>query len=197
MEQNITQAAYTLYNFTSDNVIEGRDRIPKALLKKAKGIVFLTVAKAGFVFSGRYGSGIVIAKLDSNSKRGADMSTVPGTSAVWSGPSALSLTGIGLGMQLGGEIMDLILILRSSAAVRMFMTDTQISIGGGLSVSVGPVGRAAETNIHAGSKGATAAYSCECHMDWIDVQLAALCLFAFPTQFCRCPLQRSVCRSVS
>lgn len=153
MEQDVTQAVYTLYNFTSDNVIEGRDRIPKVLLKKAKGIVFLTVAKAGFGFSGRYGSGVIIAKLDSGSDTGS--------SAGWSGPSALSLTGIGFGMQLGGEIMDLILILRSSAAVRMFMTDTQVSIGTGLSVSVGPLGRAAETNIHAGRKGATAAYSCE------------------------------------
>lgn len=155
METDITQAVYTLYNFTSDNAIEGRDRIPKVLLKKAKGIVFMTIAKAGFGFSGRYGSGVVIAKLPVGS------GSTAGSGSQWSGPSALSLTGIGFGMQVGGEIMDLILILRSSAAVRMFMSGTQVSLGTGLSVSVGPVGRAAETNIHAGSKGATAAYSCK------------------------------------
>ena len=112
-----------MFNFTDDNAIEGRDRIPKSLLNKAKGIVFLTVAKAGFIVSGRFGSGIVIAKLD------CDQQDNQSQTAQWSAPSAIGLTGVGMGMQIGGEVMDVILILRSRAAVDVFKTDTQVSLG--------------------------------------------------------------------
>jgi hypothetical protein len=47
LEMEIRKAAYTLYNFTTDNAIEGKDRIPKELLVGAKGIAFLTVGKVG------------------------------------------------------------------------------------------------------------------------------------------------------
>lgn len=153
MEKDITSAVYTLYNFTSDNAIEGSDRIPKSLLRKARGIVFLTVAKAGFIVSGRYGSGIVIARLDQGRYKEATNQ--------WSAPSAIGLTGVGMGFQVGGEVMNVILILRTQSAVNVFKTGAQVSLGAGLSVSVGPVGRAAETEVHAGSAGATAAYSCK------------------------------------
>ena len=36
MDTDITSAIYTLFNFTGDNRIEGKDRIPKSLLRKAK-----------------------------------------------------------------------------------------------------------------------------------------------------------------
>jgi lipid-binding SYLF domain-containing protein len=42
--------------------------IPRSVLQNAKGFAIFTVAKAGFVFSARAGSGVVIAKLDNGSK---------------------------------------------------------------------------------------------------------------------------------
>jgi lipid-binding SYLF domain-containing protein len=36
--------------------------IPENILEKAQGLAIYTVLKAGFLFSGRAGSGIVIAK---------------------------------------------------------------------------------------------------------------------------------------
>lgn len=198
MEGDIIHAVYTLYNFTSDNAIEGKDRIPKALIKKAQGLVFLTIVKAGFFVSGRYGSGIIIARIDDDdnndgkagggstpaSSSSSTVTSPPGSFAPsaatskrsssnaaggaassnrtkWSAPSALTLTGIGMGMQVGGEIMDVVLILRTKAAVSVFKANTQVSLGAGLSVTVGPVGRAAETEVRAGSAGASAAYSCK------------------------------------
>lgn len=41
--------------------------IPRSVLQNARGFAIFTVAKAGFVFSARAGSGVVIAKLDDGS----------------------------------------------------------------------------------------------------------------------------------
>lgn len=80
LQSEIKKATHTLWNFTSDNIVEGRDRIPKELLMGAKGLAFLTVAKAGFCFTGRLGTGLVIARL-------AD--------GTWSAPSAIMMSGMG------------------------------------------------------------------------------------------------------
>ena len=42
--------------------------IPRSVLEQAKGFAIFTIVKAGFIFSARAGSGIVIAKLDDGSE---------------------------------------------------------------------------------------------------------------------------------
>jgi len=74
LHDEIRKAAYTLLNFTSDNIFEGSDRIPRELLWNAKGIAFLTTVKLGFFLTGRMGTGLVIRRLDDGS---------------WSAPSAI------------------------------------------------------------------------------------------------------------
>lgn len=122
----------------------GEEKIPKELLDIAKGVVFLTVVKAGFMFTGRYGTGLVVAKLDDGS---------------WSAPSAVVLTGLGWGLQIGAELTDVMLILSTDAAVNTFKSRAQISVGAELGVSVGPIGRSIESDVTAGNKGAAHAFS--------------------------------------
>jgi hypothetical protein len=126
MEMEIRKAAYTLYNFTADNAIEGKDRIPKELLVGAKGIAFLTVGKVGFLLTGRFGTGLVVARLNDGS---------------WSAPSAIAVSGLGWGFQAGGELTDVMLVLTTSGAVDAFCSNAQIAVGTELAVSLGPVGR--------------------------------------------------------
>jgi lipid-binding SYLF domain-containing protein len=144
MEEEIKKAAYTLYNFTSDNAIEGKDRIPRELLLGAKGIAFLTIGKLGFFLTGRLGTGLVISRL---------------TDGSWSAPSAIVASGFGWGFQAGGELTDVMLILTTQSAVDAFSSKAQVSIGTELAVSLGPVGRSAGTDLHAGDLGASAAFS--------------------------------------
>lgn len=144
LQTDIRKATYTLYNFTSDNMIQGQDKIPKELILKAKGIVFLTIVKAGFLFSARMGTGLVIARLEDDS---------------WSAPSAVAISGVGWGFQIGGELTDVVLILNTQHAVNAFSSLTQVSLGTELAVSLGPVGRSAGTDMHAGENGASAAFS--------------------------------------
>jgi lipid-binding SYLF domain-containing protein len=80
LASEIRKATYSLLNFTQDNAFEGKDRIPEIILSKAKGIAFLTVVKAGFMLTGRMGTGLVICKLEDGT---------------WSPPSAIGIYGVG------------------------------------------------------------------------------------------------------
>lgn len=141
MENEIVKAATMLQNFKG---ALGEERIPRELLDVAKGVVFLTIVKAGFMFTGRYGTGLVVAKLPNGS---------------WSAPSALMLSGLGWGLQVGAELTDVMLILSTDQAVNTFKSRAQMSVGAELGVSVGPVGRSIESDVTAGNKGAAHAFS--------------------------------------
>jgi SH3 domain-containing YSC84-like protein 1 len=85
--------------------------------------------KAGFLGSGRFGSGLVVARL-------AD--------GTWSAPSALATGGAGFGGQIGFELTDFVFILNDYAAVKTFSQQGSITLGGNVSIAAGPVGRNAE-----------------------------------------------------
>lgn len=59
--------------------------IPKAVLQQAKGLAVFSVVKAGFVWSGKAGSGVVTARLPDGS---------------WSAPSCIATGGVGFGLQV-------------------------------------------------------------------------------------------------
>ncbi|TDL28856.1 DUF500-domain-containing protein [Rickenella mellea] len=103
--------------------------IPRHVLENAKGFAIFTIIKAGFLFSARAGSGIVIAKLDNGT---------------WSAPSAIGTAGLGLGGQAGAEMTDFLVVLNSRSAVRSFMSAGSVTLGGNMSIAVGPLGRNGE-----------------------------------------------------
>jgi lipid-binding SYLF domain-containing protein len=105
--------------------------IPETVLKDAKGVAIMTVIKAGFVFSGRGGKGVVVART----KNG------------WSGPSAIGTGGAGFGFQIGAEVTEFVIILNTDAAVQAFSQDANVALGGSLSVAAGPIGRSVEAGI--------------------------------------------------
>ena len=62
-------------------------------------------------------------------------------------------------MQAGGELIDLIIVLRTNDAVKTFSGDLHLSVGAGLSAAVGIVGRVVEADVRAGDV-ACYTYSC-------------------------------------
>lgn len=141
LDQEISKASILLHSFKNTT---GEEKIPKELLELSAGVVFLTIFKVGFMFTGRYGTGIVLSKLRDGS---------------WSAPSAVMLTGLGWGLQIGAEVTDVMLILSSDSAVETFKSRAQVSLGAELGVSVGPVGRSIGSDVTAGNKGAAHAFS--------------------------------------
>lgn len=99
--------------------------IPPAVLKGAKGLAVLTITKAGFIVSGRGGTGVVVARLGKG----------------WSGPSAIGTGGAGFGLQIGAQVSEFVIVLNTPDAVRAFSQGGNVSLGADLSVAAGPVGR--------------------------------------------------------
>lgn len=87
--------------------------------------------KAAFLGSGRFGSGVVVARL---------------SDGTWSAPSALATGGAGFGGQIGLEVTDFVFILNDVAAVKTFSQQGSVTLGGNLSIAAGPVGRNAEAS---------------------------------------------------
>ncbi|KAJ3860217.1 hypothetical protein EV359DRAFT_75299 [Lentinula novae-zelandiae] len=114
--------------------------IPRHVLENAKGFAIFSVFKAGFLFSARAGSGIVIAKLPDGT---------------WSAPSAIGTAGLGVGGQLGAEMTDFLVVLNSRS--RSFMAAGSLTLGGNASIAVGPLGRNGEASGSVNSSGKVAA----------------------------------------
>ena len=113
--------------------------IPEHVLRNARGLAIMTVFKAGFVFSGKGGQGVVVAK----------------TGHGWSGPSFIGTGGAGWGLQIGAQVTDFVFVLNNAEAVRAFSRGGNITLGADASAAAGPVGRDA----HAGVTPTAAIYT--------------------------------------
>lgn len=105
--------------------------IPRSVLRNAKGLAIITVVKVGFIFSGKAGHGVVVARA----RHG------------WSGPSFVGTGGAGFGLQAGGEATDFVFVLNNMDAVRAFSRGGNVTLGADASVAAGPVGRNAEAAV--------------------------------------------------
>ncbi|OTA62376.1 DUF500-domain-containing protein [Hypoxylon sp. EC38] len=134
-----------LTSFIDPRQAFGPDKIiPPSVLANAKGLAILTVIKAGFLGSARFGSGLVVARLPDGS---------------WSAPSAIVTAGGGFGGQIGFELTDFVFILNDSHAVKTFSQQGSITLGGNVSIAAGPVGRNAEAAGAASLKSVAGVFS--------------------------------------
>src|SRR5262249_42321551 len=105
--------------------------IPASVLRSARGLAIIRVLKAGFVFSGQGGEGVVVAR----------------TAHGWSGPSFIGTGGAGFGLQAGAQQTDFVFVLNNEEAVRAFGHDGNIKIGADASAAAGPVGREVQAGL--------------------------------------------------
>ncbi|MBN4082557.1 lipid-binding SYLF domain-containing protein [Mariprofundus ferrooxydans] len=119
--------------------------IPPDLLHKVSAVaIFPGVVKAGFVFGGKYGRGIV---LKHNKKRNT-----------WSAPAFYSIGAASVGWQIGVQSTDLILLIRSERGLKSLL-NSEFTLGADAAVAAGPVGRRAEASTDAGMKAEILSYS--------------------------------------
>lgn len=123
MQPQVNQSAAILKDFISGS----NPTIPSKMLASAKGLVIMKVTKGGFIFTGSSGDGVIIKRLKGG-----------WFSAPWSGPAALSTSGGGFGLQAGGEVIELVLVLTSDSALREFSSETEIKFGGEIKGTAGP-----------------------------------------------------------
>ncbi|XVE53792.1 hypothetical protein DITRI_Ditri03aG0030700 [Diplodiscus trichospermus] len=147
MEHEIYKASNTLRSYCQVARLNPERSIPLAVLKGAKGLAILTVVKAGVLVAYKLGTGLVMARR---------------SDGTWSAPSAILSVGLGWGAQIGGELMDFIIVLHDSKAVKTFCSRMHFSLGAGCSAAAGPVGRVLEADLRAGDKGSGMCYTYSC-----------------------------------
>jgi lipid-binding SYLF domain-containing protein len=109
----------------------GDSAIPSAILDKAEGIaVFPTTIKAGLLVGGQRGRGILSVRSESGT---------------WSAPAFLTLTGGSVGLQIGAQATDLVLVIMNRRGLENLVRN-QFKVGADASVAAGPVGRDAQAS---------------------------------------------------
>jgi lipid-binding SYLF domain-containing protein len=131
----VEKARLTLQDLTTDPGAVG----PVAdYLKKAKGVLIIPeLVKAGLIVGGEYGKGVLVAR------------TAPGD---WSDPAFYSLAAGSIGLQIGVEAKQILLVVMTEKGLNSLMSD-QLKFGADASVAVGTIGGGVGAS-SAGSLGA-------------------------------------------
>lgn len=116
---------------TFHQIMAAPDRaIPRYLLERAQCIVIVPgMKKAAFLVGGEYGRGFASCRN-------------PGS---WSAPAPVRLGGGSLGLQLGADSVDIILLVMNKRGMDRLLSD-KFSIGADITAAAGPVGRDAKAD---------------------------------------------------
>jgi SH3 domain-containing YSC84-like protein 1 len=107
--------------------------IPREVLDRAECVaVFPQVIKAGFIVGGRGGRGVASCR----------------TTSGWSAPAYFNLGGGSVGLQIGAQATDFVLLFMNRDGMKSLLSDN-FTLGADASVAAGPVGRqaGAETDL--------------------------------------------------
>lgn len=116
----VDQARVTVGHFTTDSNYTDMRR----QLGRAKGVfVVPQLIKGSFIIGGEGGSGLLLARHGSG----------------WSQPSIYTLAAGSIGLQIGGEVSEVMLLLMSDRAVQAILRN-EFKLGADASVAAGPVG---------------------------------------------------------
>jgi SH3 domain-containing YSC84-like protein 1 len=99
--------------------------IPNKLMDDAKCVAVIpSMLKVAFGFGGSHGKGVVTCRADNG----------------WSAPAPIEITGGSWGLQLGGQAVDLVMIVTNDQGMQHLLND-KFKIGADASAAAGPVGR--------------------------------------------------------
>ncbi len=99
------------------------------MLDKAKAVmIFPSLIKAGFVGAAEGGSGVLLARRDDGS---------------WTSPAFYTLAAGSIGLQLGIQDTEMVMIIRSPGALESILTH-QGKLGADMGITVGTLGAGAE-----------------------------------------------------
>ncbi|WP_417455052.1 lipid-binding SYLF domain-containing protein [Kiloniella sp.] len=126
-EELVAESRYTLEKMLSNPDYSKLQEFAK----QSKGIIIIPqLVKGGFIIGGEGGSGVLLV-------RGAD--------GTWSNPSFYTLAAGSIGLQIGGEVSEVVFTLMNQGAVDAIL-DSEIKFGGDLSLAVGPFGAGVEAS---------------------------------------------------
>lgn len=110
---------------TFNEMATGKDSmVPPEILAQARGVaVFPGVAKGAVIVGGHHGAGVVSARRSGE--------------APWSPPAFYHIGGGSVGLQLGGQVVDLILVVMTEKGVQSLLK-SKATLGGDATLAAGP-----------------------------------------------------------
>src|ERR1700730_13684557 len=106
--------------------------IPDKVMNKAKCVAVIpSMVKIAIGFGGNHGKGVATCRTETG----------------WSAPAPITITGGSWGLQLGGQAVDLVMIINNDQGMQHLLS-SKFKIGADASAAAGPVGRdaAADTD---------------------------------------------------
>ena len=123
------------------------DDIPQDLIDKARCVVVMpSVLKAAFVVGGSYGRGTMVCRT------GKDFT------GSWGAPAMYALEGGSIGLQIGGEATDFVLLVMNDRGAGSLLR-TKVKLGADASAAAGPKGRSASAETDAYMRAEILSYS--------------------------------------
>jgi len=112
-----------------DEIMAAPDKgIPEEVLSSAECIAVVpSLLKGGFIVGAAYGKGVVTCRTEKG----------------WSAPAFFRVEGGSFGLQIGGQAVDLIMLVMNDNGMRNLLS-SKFKIGADASAAAGPVGRHAE-----------------------------------------------------
>jgi len=119
------QASATVLN----EIMAAPDKgIPSDILSSAKCVAVVpSLLKGGFVVGGAHGRGMATCR----------------TATGWTAPAPLTTTGGSIGLQIGGQAVDLVMVIVNDRGMQALLS-SKFKLGADASVAAGPVGRHTE-----------------------------------------------------
>ena len=118
--ERIRKATSVLSEMASNRQDTG---IPRDMLARARAVaVFPEVKKGAVIVGGRHGQGVMSVKR-------AD--------GRWSAPAFFTVGGGSVGLQLGGQVIDLVLVVMSDKGIQSLLK-SETTLGGDVSLTAGP-----------------------------------------------------------
>ena len=128
-------------------ILDIPDDIPQDMLDKARCVIVLpSVLKAAFVVGGSYGRGAMVCRT------GKDF-TGP-----WGSPAMYALEGGSIGLQIGGEATDFVILVMNNRGVESLL-HSKVKLGADASIAAGPKGRTASADTDAYMRAEMLSYS--------------------------------------
>ncbi len=125
-EQNVEKAKATIDEFKTDpDLTWFRDNLPKA---KAV-LVVPTMLRGGFIIGGSGGGGVLMWRDEATGN--------------WSYPAFYFMSSLSVGLQIGGEASQIILMVMTDRGRDAFLS-LEFKLGADISVAAGPVGAGAK-----------------------------------------------------
>jgi SH3 domain-containing YSC84-like protein 1 len=117
---------------TIKEILNIPDNIPQDLLDKAECVVILpSVLKGAFGVGASYGRGVMICRSGAH------------YTGPWGAPALYALEGVSIGLQMGGQATDFVLLVMNPKGARSLLS-SKVKLGADASAAAGPKGRTAE-----------------------------------------------------